>query len=370
MIRKDYVCSMNIPGLFRKNSRLLTHLIFWAFAFGMLTYIYGTAYDSFELGIVVILMLLPVHICYYYLITVWVLPGFFSGKYIRAVCTGLLVMISIAVLYRVTEIFITDPYIYQYYKQKDPGFTWDKISKSRWLQLQNKGDFVNAIERSNVIVWIGITLKLFALWHERKNVVLQAELNALKGQLHPHFLFNSLNNLYALSLNNAPQTPEIILGLSNILRYVIYECAADRVSFERDVEVLKDYISLEQLRYEERLDLNLNIDDDIKGWEIAPLLMLPLVENAFKHGAGETIHTPWINIELKVRNAWLLLKISNSKPEYAVSNAERPGGKIGLSNVQHRLKLLYPNEHTLKWYDEEDCFILELTVLLYPANKD
>lgn len=345
------------------------HLLFWMFAFGMLTYIYGTAFNSFELGMVVILMLLPVHICYYYLITILVLPSFFKGKYIRAIFIGLLLIISIAVLYRLTEIFITDPYIYNYYKQRDASFTWNKISESWWLRLQNKGDFVNAIERSNVVVWIGVTLKLFAFWHERKNAVLQAELNTLKGQLHPHFLFNSLNNLYALSLNNAPQTPGIILGLSNILRYVIYECTADRVSLEREVEVLKDYIALEKLRYEERLDLNMDIDDNTGPWEIAPLLMLPLVENAFKHGAGETINTPWINIELKVCNAELLLKISNGKPEYAVNNVERQGGKIGLSNVQHRLKLLYPNEHFLEWYDEEDCFILELRVKLYPTNK-
>ena len=361
---------MNFPGLFKKNGRLLMHLLFWVFAFGMLTYIYGTAYDSFSLGTRVILMLLPVHICYYYLVSVWVLPDFFTGKYAGAICKGLLIMFFIAVLYRLVEIFITDPYIYHYYRQRDPGFTWDRISQSWWRQLQSKGDFVNAIERSNVVIWIGITMKLFALWHERKHAVLQAELNTLKGQLHPHFLFNSLNNLYALSLNNAPQTPEIILGLSNILRYVIYECAADRVSLERDVEVLKDYIALEQLRYEERLDLNLDIDDDIRGWEIAPLLMLPLVENAFKHGAGETIHTPWINMELKVLDGRLFLKISNSKPEYAIHTAGKAGGKIGLSNVQHRLKLLYPDEHSLQWYDEEDCFILEMTVTLYPVNKD
>ncbi len=345
------------------------HLFFWTFAFLMLTYIYGTAYDSFDLGVVVILMLLPVHICYYYSITVLVLPSFFNGKYMRAIFTGLLIMFFIAVVYRLTEIFFTDPYIFKYYKQRDPAFTWNKISKSLWAQLQDKGDFVNAIERSNVVVWIGITMKLFALWHERKHAVLQAELNALKGQLHPHFLFNSLNNLYALSLNNSPQTPEVILGLSNILRYVIYECAADRVSLERDVEVLKDYIALEKLRYEERLDLNLNIDDNMKDWEIAPLLMLPLVENAFKHGAGETINTPWINIELKVYNNDLLLKISNSKPENSVNHISKPGGRIGLSNVLHRLKLLYPDGHSLNWYDEEDCFILEMKVKLYTANK-
>lgn len=273
-------------------------------------------------------------------------------------------MITMAVLYRLTEIYFSDPYIFNYYKQRDSSFTWNKISKSNWLQLCDKGDFVNAIERSNVVVWIGITLKLFALWHERKHAVLQAELNALKGQLHPHFLFNSLNNLYALSLKNAPQTPGIILGLSNILRYIIYECAADRVPLEREVEILKDYTALEKLRYEERLDLNMNIADDIKPWNIAPLLMLPLVENAFKHGAGETIDNPWINIELQVCNGDLLFKVTNSKPEHTIQSGNKQSGRIGLANVQHRLKLLYPDAHSLKWYNEPDCFIIEMNIQL------
>jgi len=361
---KNYVCIMELPGFFNKTSRLAIHAMFWIFAYALLTYIYGTAYDSFELGAIVIAMLLPVHIAYYYLVTRRVLPVFFKEKYISAALTALAIMLAMAVVYRLTEIFVTDPYINQYYKQRNPSFTWPKMSKGWWLQMKDKGDFVNAVERSNVVVWIGITVKLFALWHERKHAVLQAELTALKGQLHPHFLFNALNNVYALSLDNAPQTPEVILGLSNILRYVIYECSANWVPLQRDVEVLQDYIKLEKLRYEERLDLNMDIPQHLHQWQIAPLLMLPLVENAFKHGVGETIDAPWINMELRVVESELQLRISNSKPEQSLANAQQPG-RIGLANVQHRLKLLYPDAHTLRWYDEADCFVVELIIKLF-----
>lgn len=366
---KNYVCIMVLPWLFRNKGRLLTRLAFWLFAFVLLTYIYGTAFDSFELGFAVIGMLLPVHICYYYLITNVVLPRYFKEKYLSSALFTICIMAAMAVVYRLAEIYITDPYIFRYYIRQNPAFTWPKLDKSPWQQLINQGDFVNAVERSNVVVWIGITLKLFAMWHERKNAILQAELNLLKGQIHPHFLFNSLNNLYALSLNNAPQAPGIILGLSNILRYVIYECTADQVLLERDIEVLKDYIRLEQLRYEERLDLNVNIDVEPGPWQIAPILMLPLVENAFKHGAGETMHNPWINIELQVSRAELLLKISNSKPEPASSAGDKQNGGIGLNNVRHRLKLLYPDAHSLQWYNEEDCFIIEMKVKLTHLHK-
>jgi len=351
---------------------VLKQLFYWLLSFSLLVFIYSTAYGSYELGAKVILLLLPVHMCYFYLITGWVLPRFFfRDKYVETFFLLLLIMLLIAVLYRVTEVFITDPYIYRFYSLKDSGFTWDKLNHSKWEQLKSPVDFVNAVERSNTVVWICVTLKLFILWNERKQAVLQAELNFLKGQLHPHFLFNSLNNLYALSLDNAPQTPGIILGLSNILRYVLYECTAVQVPLKRDIEVLNDYIELEKLRYEDRLELNVNMSDPIGAAEIAPLLMLPLVENAFKHGAAETTDTPWINIELYVSGDALTFKISNSKPEQPL--ADCPGqkfdGEIGLLNLRKRLELLYPGKYSFRYFDESDCFIAELNVQLSSGSK-
>lgn len=275
-------------------------------------------------------------------------------------------MLLVAVLYRITEVFVADPFIYHFYKIRNSNFSWPKHNEPIWQQLQNPIDFVNAIERSNSVVWICVTVKLFILWHERKQAVLQAELNFLKGQLHPHFLFNSLNNLYALSLNKSPQTPDIILGLSNILRYVLYECNAEQVLLKRDIEILNDYISLEKLRYEERLELNVTIDENVGDAKITPLLMLPLVENAFKHGAAETTGIPWINIELHLLGNNLQFKITNSKPELAVVHHDnkKQVGKIGLINLQKRLEYSYPSKHSFRFFDESDCFIAELQVQL------
>ncbi|GAB3424472.1 sensor histidine kinase [Niabella aquatica] len=352
---------------------ILKQLFYWLLSFSLLVFIYGTAYDSYDLGAKIILMLLPVHMCYFYLIAHWVVPRFFfRDKYIKTFFLLLLLMLLIAVLYRMVEVFITDPYIYRFYKLRDSSFTWPKLSLSKWTQLKSPVDFVNAVERTNTVVWICITLKLFILWNERKQAVLQAELNFLKAQLHPHFLFNSLNNLYALSLNNAPQTPGIILGLSNILRYVLYECTAEQVSLKRDIEVLHDYIELEKLRYEDRLELNVSMSDNTGNAEIAPLLMLPLVENAFKHGAAETTDTPWINIELYVSGDTLAFKISNSKPEQPVINnpGQKLSGEIGLLNLKKRLELLYPGKHSFRYFDESDCFIAELEVQLSSTAKN
>lgn len=349
---------------------ILKHFLFWLFAYLLLSFIYGTAFENYELGFEVILILLPVHMLYYYLISKWVLPRFFfRGKYIKAFLLALSVLFFIAIIYRLTEIFIANPYIFRFLKAKNSNFIWPQLDESIWKQLKSPLDFVNAMERSNVVVWIGVSMKMFTLWYERRQAALQAELNFLKSQLNPHFLFNGLNNLYALSLDNAPQTPEIILGLSNILRYVLYECNSDYVLLKRDIEVLQDYIRLEKLRYEDRLELNVNISEHASHWQIAPLLMLPLVENAFKHGAAETINYPWINIEIFISGDQLILKISNSKPETGAYKGRKQGGQIGIANVQQRLKLLYPGMHTFKWYDEEDCFITEMTVQLTASNK-
>ncbi len=344
--------------------QLTKPILFWLFAYMLLTYIYSTAFDSYRLGSVVILMLLPIHVGYYYLLIHFPLRAFLKGRYFTAILTSFIIMFVVAALYRIAEIFVTDPYIYRYYIARDSNFQWHKLDGTWWQQFKRNGDFVNAIERSNVVVWIAVTVRLFSFWHERKQAVLQAELNSLKAQLHPHFLFNSLNNLYALSLSNSPQTPEVILGLSNILRYVIYEGSADFVSLERDVIVLKDYIAIENLRYEDRLDLNADFQQNLSPWKIAPLLMLPLVENAFKHGAAETVDNPWINIELQVVGDELVFKISNNKPESTSGTVNNRSERIGLNNVAHRLKLLYPGAHTLQWHDEQDCFIVELKINL------
>ncbi|WP_199120997.1 sensor histidine kinase [Pedobacter sp. ASV28] len=228
---------------------------------------------------------------------------------------------------------------------------------------------MHALEQSNTVVWICLMISFFKMWYERKQAALQAELNFLKGQIHPHFLFNTLNNLYAHTLSQSPKSPVIVLGLSNILRYMLYECNSDLVPLKRDIEILKSYITLEKIRYEERLDLNLVIKGQIGHQQIIPLLMLPLVENAFKHGASEMVQDAWINVDLEVSEHRLKFKVSNSKPSEPVSSSKSHFGKIGLTNVRSRLELLYKNAHSFTTYDEGDMFVAILEVNLKSSNR-
>ncbi|HEY8398358.1 MAG TPA: histidine kinase [Flavihumibacter sp.] len=346
------------------RSPWVRHLVFWLFALILLSYIYAIVFESFELGSKLILMLLPVHVLYFYLLDYFAVRHFYlRGKYVGAVLATIGILLTVAVIYRLVEIYITDPYIIRYYSRRDPNFTWEKIGMSAREQFFHPIYFVTAIERSNLVVWIGITLRLLSLSQERKQNALQAELDFLKAQLHPHFLFNSLNNIYSLALDKSDKTPEVVLGISNILRYSLYECTAQKVSLKRDIEVLEAYIGLEKLRYEDRLELNLLISGDRNPHRIAPLLMLPLVENAFKHGTGKTIDMPWINIQLHIDNNLLTLNISNSKSDHSENHPEQ-SGKIGVENLKKRLELIYPGQHELEFFDEEDCFITVLKLQL------
>jgi len=215
-----------------------------------------------------------------------------------------------------------------------------------------------------MMVWIALGIKLFKLWYERRQAALQAELKALKAQVHPHFLFNTLNNLYALTLNNSPKAPGVVVGLSDMLRYMLYECNADKVSLEKEVLMLQHYIGLEKIRYEDRLDVNFTIKGKLDDKLVAPLMLLPLVENAFKHGTSEQVGESWININLEVIGNRLKFKISNSKPDAINGDDDKHRGNIGLQNIKTRLELIYPASHQLRIMDEDEVFlaVLELDV--------
>ncbi|MGF1924628.1 MAG: sensor histidine kinase, partial [Bacteroidia bacterium] len=145
-------------------------------------------------------------------------------------------------------------------------------------------------------------------------------------------------------------------------KYMLYETKTATISLERDVEVLQSYIALEKIRYEDRLELNFKVTENIKNYKIVPLLLLPLVENAFKHGASERVGDVWINIDLAIKDNILKFKVSNSKPEHLPGDIERHKGNIGLPNVRKRLDLLYPGVHEIKVYNEDEMFAIILEI--------
>ena len=191
-----------------------------------------------------------------------------------------------------------------------------------------------------------------------------AELQLLKAQVHPHFLFNTLNNIYSFSLESSPKTPGLILKLSSLLSYMLYDCKAEEVLLEKEIEIMKNYIDLEKERYGNKIEISWDIEGDVKDKYIAPLLMLPFLENAFKHGTSEQLEKPWLSVDISVKNDILKCKIVNSKNEYVpVSNHG-----IGIQNVKKRLTFIYPGKHELKMNDEGNFFVVSLLIGLKNKN--
>ncbi|RYZ23021.1 MAG: histidine kinase [Chitinophagaceae bacterium] len=188
----------------------------------------------------------------------------------------------------------------------------------------------------------------------------EAELNFLKAQTNPHFLFNTLNNIYALASEKSDAAPEAILRLSGILRYMLYEAGGHRVTIGEETAIINDYLALERLRYSERLRIRFVQDVEDPQQAVPPLLLLPLVENAFKHGVSETRGASFVEIDLRVRKRVLLLEVRNS----ADREGEGPVQEhIGLSNLRRQLQLLY-TEHRLEVIPGENDFTVRLTIHL------
>jgi sensor histidine kinase YesM len=188
-----------------------------------------------------------------------------------------------------------------------------------------------------------------------------AQLLLLKAQVHPHFLFNTLNNMYSFALNQSPHTGMLVKKLSHTMEYMIFECDAALVPLQKELNMIKDYMELERIRYGDRLQMSVSVKGNIENKVIAPLLMIPIVENSFKHGASQILLNPKIHLQIEVTGNTLLFELTNTKPP--VQHTKGKNG-IGLDNVQKRLKLLYTNRHQLLLTEENDQFKVRMQLEL------
>jgi two-component system LytT family sensor kinase len=189
----------------------------------------------------------------------------------------------------------------------------------------------------------------------------QAELNFLKSQTNPHFLFNTLNNIYSLARDKSELAPESILRLSKILRFMLYETGGAYIAIEQELKIITDYIALEKLRYDDSLRINFNHDVEDMKQAIPPLLLMPLVENAFKHGVSETRSQPFVDIHLSVNKRQLTFVVKNSTE--AFSEQLNVKENIGLSNLRRQLELLY-KDFNLSVQQGEAAFTATLKINL------
>jgi sensor histidine kinase YesM len=188
-----------------------------------------------------------------------------------------------------------------------------------------------------------------------------AELNYLKSQTNPHFLFNTLNNIYSLARDKSDLAPESILRLSKIMRFMLYETGGQYIAVEQELKIMNDYIALEKLRYDESLHINFNYDIEDMKQALPPLLLIPLVENAFKHGVSETRNHPFVDIHLSIKQRQLAFVVKNSTEEFPDNQGVKEN--IGLSNLRRQLQLLY-TDYNLFVQQEESSFTVSLKINL------
>lgn len=227
--------------------------------------------------------------------------------------------------------------------------------------------FVSGIAISIKLIRLNIKQKIAE--QELLKKKLEIELQFLKAQANPHFLFNTLNNIYGLARKKSDKTADVVMKLSSMLRYMLYETANESIEIEQEIGIINDYIELEKLRYTDRLDVIFNHSLDNYKEKIAPLILLPFVENAFKHGAGESRFRSYIAVELTLKDKQLFYEIRNSKEGLSDSEQAKEtttaeeSDKIGLSNIKRQLELIYPS-HQLTIDNNSNEFIVKLRINL------
>jgi two-component system, LytTR family, sensor kinase len=223
------------------------------------------------------------------------------------------------------------------------------------------------------VVGAALAFKIFKYWYAKQQEAAQAardktkaELELLKAQVHPHFLFNTLNNIYSFILSNSPGAPDAIHKLSNLLRYIMFKCNRPLVNLEMELEMIKAYIDLEKIRYGESLNLSLHITGTATQKLVCPLLMIPFLENSFKHGASQMLAHPWVSLEIVIGENTLEFNLSNNKPTQPADKTNLSG--IGLENVKRRLAILYPENHTLEITDDLMSYNVFLRLPIFEAG--
>lgn len=350
------------PTLFLTRYRFLLHVIFWTSLLVYDSLVWGMVDGAYQEKFISSLIELPVKAAATYFTLYFLIDRFLiQKKYGSFLILLLLSMAAFGIILRIIAYYIIYP-VYYPDGVHIPIFFLPKILIAIFVTY------------SLVAIVASFHLIKHYYKHQQATQVLQqtaqqlereklaAELKLLKSQINPHFLFNTLNNLYALTLNQSDKAPLMVHKLSELMSYMLYDSNLPEVTLDKEIHYIKNYIDLEKIRYGDRLEVSLNIYGDPKDIVVAPLLILPFVENSFKHGARNQLQDGWIHIDLEIQEGALTLKVENSKPDF-YDEHNKPSG-IGLVNVKRRLGHLYPHRHSLQQFDEPDTHMIVLKLSL------
>ena len=328
-----------------KFKQIILHAIIWIAI--VLFFMYNNGRIAYS-TIVIFVYFGVINILLFYINYLIILPTFLNRKKYLWVALSILLLVMVTAFIKCGLAYYFYDIVIKRNGSKVVIDFWDYYSSAAFV--------------SCFFIFLSTVLKFIQDWFlnekvksnlENENLI--AELAFLKSQINPHFLFNSLNNIYSLAYQKSEKTPEAILKLSEIMRYMLYESNEDKVALSDEIRYLENYIELQKLRFKDNISIKFDINGDPLGLMITPLVLISFVENAFKHGIATDIENP-ISIVLNLSDDKLLFHVSNIKSSM---NKDITGG-IGLQNVQRRLSLIYKDRYRLHIDDNNDIYNCEL----------
>jgi len=351
-----------------KHFRVFIHVVFWLLVLGFYTLLFGSESSDYRGAFQFVIMLLPITIATTYFLNYYLIPKYILKKKYLLFLLYFIYTFIVSITLGLNVVLLTFVVIADF-----------KIGN----MVPASFNIIYLIAGNYLVVLFAVTIKLINHWYqmENKNLLLEkqgvevelklkeAELKLLKAQIHPHFLFNTLNNLYGLTLSKSSQAPDVVLKISSLLDYTLYQSNKKQVPLEEEIKYIQDYILLEQLRYVNlKPEFNFLIND--KNLTVAPMIFQPFIENAFKHGVSKDMKDPWIKINMNMNDLNVLqFTIVNSKISEEIKDSESYTDGIGLKNVKKRLEILYPGNHELQLSDAGTQYQVVLTLNLNNSEE-
>ncbi len=336
---------------------IINQCYFWIGYFIFNTVRWGSFYDDYIYSLKSNLIGFPIHIVLCYLFIFIYLPRLFKGKILEFF--GLLIFslgIALVVKFGLTYYLLNK----------------DVLPEFAGVTSRITFNYMIATVLGEIYVITFVTcIKLVIDWIKQRELLaytnkmlLENELKYLRSQIQPHFFFNTLNNLYSLTIDKSDKAPNLILKLSDLMKYFLYETGKEFQTLDKEIIHIKNYIEIEKLRYNQDLKVKLNIKGKLKTTKIRPMLLIPLVENAFKHGARNSKKNIFINIDLLVTSKIIHFRVENSFSKQTKPITAQRGG-IGLSNIKKRLEINYGLENfSFNTFDEKNKYIADLKINL------
>ncbi len=364
-MKKIFIITLYTKSLYsinvinRRKIRILYHILFWIGIAFLLPIWYNSSYSKYYIkNLIAILIGLPGFIIGLYFIVYYLVPKLLLKK--KRYIQFIVIYFALMILFTLHDILISR---YIFLPLVEPEYI---MKYETYMFRPNHMFRVFVMMQSQIFIFIALKylknyVENYFEKEQLKSKMVETELSMLKGQIHPHFLFNTLNNIYTLSLEGDNRSvSESIEKLSEFLRYTIYECKNKFISLKKEINIIENYINLEKLRYS-NLDINISIPENINFIYVVPLLYFTFIENAFKHGTSKSTKHKWIDVKLEISNGNIIFTVKNSKSKKTQTDTLNYSNGIGLLNARKRLDLyLGKDNHKLEIKDQNDLYEIRL----------